>query len=110
MGQYHEQISAFAAESRAKGLGTVYNGGPASIFMTLPAENQNNLGYLVLIEFFVDSFIAMLIWACLDPANPFVSPSSAPFAIGKFAANIPPLNTSLTFLRFGMFAKEQPAQ
>ena len=23
-----------------------------------------------------------MIWACLDPANPFVSPTSAPFAIG----------------------------
>lgn len=24
----------------------------------------------------------IIIWACLDPANPFVSPQSAPFAIG----------------------------
>ena len=43
---------------------------------------DRNLGYLFLTEFFVDSYIALVIWACLDPANPFVSPTSAPFAIG----------------------------
>ena len=57
MGQYHEQISAFTAQSIAQGKGTVYNGGPASILCTFPGETQNNLGYLFLIEFFVDSFI-----------------------------------------------------
>lgn len=43
---------------------------------------HRNLGYLFLTEFFVDSFIGLVIWANLDPANPFVSPVSAPFAIG----------------------------
>lgn len=81
-GQYHEQITAFAQASIASGAGTVYNGGPASIFMSLPAANQTNLGYLFLIEFFVDSFIGLVIWAVLDPANPFVAPSTAPFVIG----------------------------
>ena len=81
-GQYHEQISAFAAESIKAGMGTVYNGGPASIFMTLPNANQNNLGFLFLNEFFVCSYIGIVIWACLDPANPFVSPTVVPFAIG----------------------------
>lgn len=33
-------------------------------------------------EFFVDSYIGIVIWACLDPANPFVAATSAPFAIG----------------------------
>jgi hypothetical protein len=33
-------------------------------------------------EFFVDAFIGIVIWACLDPANPFVSPQSVPFTIG----------------------------
>lgn len=42
----------------------------------------SNLGYLFLTEFFVDSYIGLVIWACLDPANPFVSAQSAPFAIG----------------------------
>ena len=101
MGQYHEQITAFAAETTAAGLGTVFNGGPASILCSFPGETQNSLGYLFLIEFFVDSYIVsqfdvvngleyqtdtynqgIVIWACLDPANPFVAPSSAPFCIG----------------------------
>ncbi|KAL9013793.1 MAG: hypothetical protein Q9173_001537 [Seirophora scorigena] len=43
---------------------------------------SRNLGYLFLTEFFIDSFIGIVIWANLDPANPFVSPASAPFAIG----------------------------
>lgn len=57
------------------------SGGPASIFMSLPNPNQS-LGYLFFIEFFVDSFIGLVIWAVLDPANPFVSPTTAPFCIG----------------------------
>ncbi|KAF2256979.1 aquaporin-like protein [Trematosphaeria pertusa] len=88
MGQYHEQISVFTAESIAAGKGTVYNGGPASILCTFPGETQNNLGYLFLIEWFVDSFIGIVIWASLDPANPFVSPYSAPFVIGLAYANM----------------------
>lgn len=60
MGQYHVQIKAFADASIAAGKGTVYNGGPASIFMSIPNPNQTNLGYLLFIEFFVDSFIVSL--------------------------------------------------
>ena len=30
----------------------------------------------------MDSYIGIVIWSCIDPANPFVSPQSAPFAIG----------------------------
>ena len=30
----------------------------------------------------------IVIWACLDPANPFVSPYSAPFVIGLAYANM----------------------
>ncbi|KAF2711317.1 aquaporin-like protein [Pleomassaria siparia CBS 279.74] len=88
MGQYHEQISAFTAASIAAGKGTVYNGGPASILCTFPGVNQNNQGYLFLNEFFVDSFIGIVIWATLDPANPFISPSTAPFVIGLAYANM----------------------
>lgn len=43
---------------------------------------SRNLGFLFLTEFLVDSYIGIVIWACLDPANPFVSAASAPFAIG----------------------------
>lgn len=82
MGQYREQIARFTAVALSEHGTAVYNPGPAAIFMAVPLPNQTNLGYLFLIEFFVDSFIAMVIWACLDPANPFVSPSSAPFTIG----------------------------
>ncbi|KAF2108630.1 aquaporin-like protein [Lophiotrema nucula] len=88
MGQYHEQMSAFAAKTTAAGMGTVFNGGPASVLCSFPGETQNNLGYLFLIEFFVDSFIGIVIWAALDPANPFVSPYSAPFIIGLAYANM----------------------
>jgi glycerol uptake facilitator-like aquaporin len=63
--------------------GTVhYNGGVASILCSYPNANQTNQGFLFLQEFFVDAFIGIVIWACLDPANPFVSPQSVPFTIG----------------------------
>lgn len=102
-GQYHQQIEAYAAANDAAGVGNVFNGGAASILCAIPAgapvyKLQQSLGQLFFIEFFVDSYIVRLspknmydplthlqgiiIWACLDPANPFVSPQSAPFAIG----------------------------
>ncbi|KAF2267468.1 aquaporin-like protein [Lojkania enalia] len=49
---------------------------------------QNNLGYLFLIEFFVDSFTGVVIWASHDPANPFISPASGPFVIGLAYGNM----------------------
>lgn len=82
MGMYHEELSAFAAETTAAGLGTVFNGGPASVLVPLPNPSQTNLGYLFLTEWFVDAYIGLVIWAALDPANPFITPSSAPFVIG----------------------------
>lgn len=54
---------------RAAGMPLVANGAPASILCSFPNTNQTNAGYLVLVEFFVDSFIAIVIWSCLDPAN-----------------------------------------
>lgn len=109
MGMYHQQLSEFETSLRAAGHSgsMVFNGGPASVLCSIPNGNQTNLGYLVLIEFFVDAYIVsflsfspfsppslssshqltlpqqgIIIWAVLDPANPFVSASSAPFAIG----------------------------
>ena len=33
----------------------------------------------------------IVIWAVLDPANPFISPTSAPFVIGlAYAKRVPP--------------------
>ena len=54
----------------------------ASVLCSFPNPNQTNQGYLFFQEFMVDSFIGMVIWTCLDPANPFVSPVSVPFTIG----------------------------
>lgn len=103
---YHEQIAALSATTEAAGLGNVFNGGAASIFCATPGAIQHNLGYLFMIEFFVDAYIGLVIWACLgmksilllsiystnvvplDPANPFVSPSGAPFAIGLVYATM----------------------
>ena len=82
MGMYWVQIQEFKAATLAAGHPLVANGGPASIFCTFPNPDQGNKGYLFFIEFFVDSFIGIVIWACLDPANPFVAPTSAPFTIG----------------------------
>lgn len=58
MGMYHEQISAYSESLRAAGTTNLaFNGGPASILCSFPGETQHNLGYLFLIEFFVDSYI-----------------------------------------------------
>lgn len=56
MGMYHQQLSAYSATTEAAGLGNVFNGGAASVLCSFPSENQT-LGYLFLIEFFVDSYI-----------------------------------------------------
>lgn len=61
---------------------TSFNGGAASILCSFPNANQTNQGFLFFQEFMVDAFLGFIIWAVLDPANPFVSPVSAPFTIG----------------------------
>lgn len=76
MGMYWPQIQAMNEEFIAAGKPLVANGGPASILCSFPNADQTNLGYLVMIEFFVDSFIAIVIWACIDPANVSVSTAS----------------------------------
>ncbi|KAK8206604.1 hypothetical protein M8818_004438 [Zalaria obscura] len=89
MGQYHEQLAAYSAATVAAGEGNVFNGGAASVLCTFPGATQNNLGFLFLIEWFVDSYIGIIIWSALDPANPFVGPTTAPFVIGlAYAAMI----------------------
>ena len=82
MGMYWPQVQEFEAVYRAAGKPLVANGAPASILCSFPNPDQTNLGYVLMTEFFVDSFIGVVIWACLDPANPFVSPASVPFTIG----------------------------
>ncbi|KAH6679529.1 aquaporin-like protein [Halenospora varia] len=88
VGQYYPQMSALAAEFRGKGESPNSLGGPGSILCSFPAATETNYGYLFFIEFFVDSFIGIIIWAVLDPANPFVVPASAPFIIGMAYANM----------------------
>ena len=83
MGMYWPEIQALKAANIAKEGTAVFNGGAASILMVLPNPNQTNHGFLFLQEFFVDSFIGLVIWTCLDPANPFHSPVSVPWTIGK---------------------------
>jgi glycerol uptake facilitator-like aquaporin len=81
MGIYWTQIQEMNAALLAKGMPLVANGAPASILCSFPNPDQH-MGYVFLTEFFVDSFIGIVIWACIDPANPFVAPAGAPFVIG----------------------------
>jgi glycerol uptake facilitator-like aquaporin len=82
LGCYWPEISALRDANIAEHGTAVFNGGAASILCSIPNPTQTNQGFLFMQEFFVDSFIAIVIWSCLDPANPFVSPVSVPFTIG----------------------------
>ncbi|KAK3937816.1 aquaporin-like protein [Diplogelasinospora grovesii] len=85
-GMYWVQIQEYRAALEAAGDPIVAAGSLANILVAIPGPTQTNKGYLFMIEFFVDAFIAFLIWAVLDPANPFVSPAGAPFLIGMVYA------------------------
>lgn len=87
-GMYWPELQVAAAADRAKYGTTVYNGGVSSIYCTVPNPDQTNQGFIFLQEFFVDSYIGIVIWASLDPANPFVSPVSVPFTIGMAYATM----------------------
>ncbi|KAK7741782.1 hypothetical protein SLS53_004846 [Cytospora paraplurivora] len=88
MGMYWPEIQAANAEFLAAGKPLVANGAPASILCTFPNPNQTNLGWVVMTEFFVDFFIAIVIWSCLDPANPFITIAAVPFIIGLAYGNM----------------------
>lgn len=77
MGMYHQQLSEFEISLRAAGHtgSMVFNGGPASVLCSIPNGNQTNLGYLVLIEFFVDFYIVSVFFLSL-PSLLFSSFSS----------------------------------
>lgn len=77
MGMYWPQIQAMNEEYIAAGKPLIANGAPASILCSFPNPDQTNLGYVFLIEFFVDTFIGIVIWACLDPANVSTSDRSS---------------------------------
>jgi glycerol uptake facilitator-like aquaporin len=57
MAQYWEQIQALKLKYEAAGLSLVSAGGPATILNSFPQEDQHNLGYLFMIEFFCSTFI-----------------------------------------------------
>ena len=75
MGMYWEQIADFKAKTIARGEPLVFNGGPASILCTFPAQGQTNLGYMFLIEFLVDSYIVRLrqVAACPRAVRPMLT-------------------------------------
>ncbi|KAF3072858.1 hypothetical protein TsFJ059_006911 [Trichoderma semiorbis] len=81
MGIYHQQLDEMKAVLLAAGEPLVANGAPASVLCSFPNPGQS-MGYVFMTEFFCDCFVGLIIWACLDPANPFVSPSLAPLVIG----------------------------
>lgn len=88
VGQYYPEMKLLEAEIIATGASANSLGGPGSILCSFPGPKQTNYGYLFLIEFFVDSFLGIVIWAVLDPANPFVAAAAAPFIIGMAYANM----------------------
>jgi glycerol uptake facilitator-like aquaporin len=67
MAQYHEQIDVYRSALHAVHMPDVFMGSPASIFTTYPQSNQNNQGWLILIEFFVDSFIVCFLFVLCRP-------------------------------------------
>ncbi|ORY84473.1 aquaporin-like protein [Protomyces lactucae-debilis] len=73
-GIWHQQFAAALA-------GGVEKSTLIGILCAYPLPDQT-IGYLFLVEFFVDAFLGMVIWSVLDPANPFIAPASAPWAIG----------------------------
>jgi hypothetical protein len=60
MGMYWPQIQELKAATEQAGLPMISATGPASILCVFPRPDQPNLGYVFLIEFFVDSFIVRL--------------------------------------------------
>lgn len=82
-GQYHRELGLITAALKAAGKEAQIfsSSGPAGVIAIFPAAGAS-MGRVFLNEFIVDFFLGIVIWACLDPANPFVSASSVPFAIG----------------------------
>jgi glycerol uptake facilitator-like aquaporin len=61
VGIFWPQISAMKAATIAAEGTAVFNGGPASILCSFPGVTQTNQGYLFFTEFFVCSFIGIII-------------------------------------------------
>ncbi|KAF8528335.1 aquaporin-like protein [Hysterangium stoloniferum] len=61
--------------------------GIAGIFALYTQEGAN-LRDAFMNEFFVDFFLALVIWGCMDPTNFFVPPAVGPFIIGLAYATV----------------------
>jgi glycerol uptake facilitator-like aquaporin len=88
MGCYWPEIQTATALDIEKYGTAVYSGGSASILCPFPNANQTNLKYLFFQEFMVSAVVSTVIWGCIDPANPFTTPSSMPYTIGIAYATI----------------------
>ena len=88
MGAFWPQIREMSARFAEAGEPLVAHGAPASILCAFPSEGESNLGYVFLMEFVVDVFIGIVIWATLDPANPFIKPGAIPFVLGAAYASM----------------------
>lgn len=87
MACYWTKVQEVIAVFEAAGRPLVGGAAPASILCPMPMEGQS-LGYLFAVEFFADTFIGIVVWAALDPANPFMTPGAIPLVIGLAYANM----------------------
>ncbi|TDL25876.1 aquaporin-like protein [Rickenella mellea] len=79
--------AALAAAGQLEALNFTPNG-PAGIF-GLYTQPGAKLGYVFANEFFVDFFLGLVIWGCLDPSNFFAPPAAVPWIIAfAYAAAI----------------------
>lgn len=82
------QIRELNAAFTEAGKPLVAQGAPASILCAFPGPGESNLGYVLLMEFLADLFIGTVIWATLDPANPFITPGAIPPVLGAAYASM----------------------
>jgi len=81
--QYKDLIKTVEKGLLAKGVYEAVNftaQGPAGIFALYVAPTSN-LSRVFLNEFVVDTFLGLVIWACLDPSNLFAPPPAIPWII-----------------------------
>lgn len=88
MGAFWPQIRDLNVKFVEEGKPLVGAGAPASILCAFPGPSQDNLGYVLLMETIVCVFIGLIIWATLDPSNPFIRPNCIPLVLGAAYASM----------------------
>lgn len=88
MGAFWPQIRDLNAKFVAEGKPLIGAGAPASILCAFPGPSQADMGYVLLMEMVVCVFIGLVIWATLDPANPFIRPACIPLVLGAAYASM----------------------